>query len=80
MVQREGGMYSWGRRDLPELYTPVNSMQAIRERRLVIVAYQSNESVSFKPAGMINLKLNMLQAVNLDKQGIRTAMYCHFEK
>jgi hypothetical protein len=52
------GNYSWSRREVPELYSPINTKKAICERRLVILASESTESGKYKLIGQINLKLN----------------------
>jgi hypothetical protein len=54
-------------------------MQAIRERRLLILASENIAGGSYKPHGCINLKLSMFKAINLDKQGIRPALYAEFK-
>jgi hypothetical protein len=42
-------------------------MQAIRERRLIIVASENIVGGAYKHQGQINLKLSMFKAINLDK-------------
>lgn len=51
----------WSSAELPTLYTPVNDIEIMREKRLIVLLWLSNEASDQEVIGYVNLKLDCLQ-------------------
>lgn len=65
---------------MPELYSPVNTQESIKERRIIIVLAEASENTGYKYIGAVNLKLDEMKVKKLENLGMRDALIMDFKK
>ncbi|CDW91774.1 endonuclease exonuclease phosphatase family protein [Stylonychia lemnae] len=57
---------TWSNQELPQLYTPINDLEIIKDKRLMILIWITNETCNQEVIGQINIRLDQLQQWSLN--------------
>lgn len=73
-VQNVARLYneiSWQKGDLPSVYTPINDMELVSDKRIILLLWITNENSNQEVIGLVNLKLDVLQKQTYSSMGAK---------